>query len=260
MKFTSLMSTSLFLGLSHSLRSRPLPQHEDAQNVNSNHSLVHRHSNNSSQGPAADDYDAAYDHLYDNHAYHADSDYTHETPMIQKVASYKAYWAKDPANPPCQRVVVLGCSHGKGAQLLHENGFQVWGIDVAQKAIATARELRSNTCGGTPEQCFVQGSLTQLPYAANNFDAGMSVDVLEHISPADVPAVVSEISRTVTHYLFLQIASFTEIGKNGEKAGMENLHLTTEGPAWWSAQFGQHGWKIAEDASDADYVNLVLWK
>jgi len=201
-------------------------------------------------------YEEAYDHLYDNHGYHSDSEFTHELPTVFKLCGF----AKTAA-PPIHSVLVLGCSHGKGVATLHQNGFNAYGIDVASKAIAMAKQLRGSTClteGTVP--CFQEGSLTALPYQNWFVDAGLSVDVLEHIAPHDVPLVVSEISRVVKHYLFLSIANFPEMSKSGEKAGMKNVHLTVEGASWWSAQFAKGGWYVLEDTSTEMQVNLVLGK
>jgi len=205
------------------------------------------------------DYEQAYNHLYDNCGYHANKEFTHEGQIVQKVVDYRKMLP--PGAPALHKVVVLGCSHGKGAQLLHGHGFEVYGIDVASRAIEMANNRDGEkTCGPSTEPCFVQGSLVKLPYDDDGFDAGVSADVLEHISPEDVPQVVKEISRVVRHYLFVQIAAFKERAKNGEKAGMANLHLTIKGPEWWKSAFAEGGWKVTGDSSDAKYVNLTMEK
>jgi len=203
------------------------------------------------------DYEKAYNDLYNNYGYHANSDFTHETGAIHQMVAYRN--RLPPTASALHKVLVLGCSHGKGAELLHKHGFNAYGIDVAHRAIERAND-RSRTCESGTEPCFVQGSLMKLPYSNSSFDGGLSVDVLEHIAPGDVPQVVKEISRVVRHYLFLQIASFKEMALNGEKAGMANVHLTVEGPQWWKTAFAQGGWKVTRDTSDASYVQLVLEK
>lgn len=217
---------------------------------------------NASNGDPSD-YEEAYNDLYDEHGYHADSELSHEGPSIEKLVAFSKT-----ASPAMNSILVLGCSHGKGASILHKHGFNTYGIDVAHKAIAMAKQLRGAICSTEPvEPCFRQGSLTKLSYPSSFVDAGMSVDVLEHIAPDDVPAVVSEISRVVKHYLYVSIASFKEYGKNGEKAGMKNLHLTVKNAEWWSAQFAKGGWNVVEDTSTlrrkeagSGYVNLLLSK
>lgn len=224
--------------------------------------VAHTNEANGLRGSRVDpaEYEKAYDHLYNNRGYHANTTYTLEAPVVQEMVAYRA--ALPPTAPAFQKVVVLGCSHGKGAELLHQNGFDAWGIDVAHKAIQVAN-TRARTCGVGTAPCFVQGSLVHLPYADASFDAGLSVDVLEHIAPADVPQVVNEISRVTKHYLFVQIAAFKEIGQNGEKAGMRNLHLTVQGAQWWKDQFARMGWRVTQDTSRTQYppyVKLALEK
>jgi|Transcript_27434 cyclopropane fatty-acyl-phospholipid synthase-like methyltransferase len=203
------------------------------------------------------DYSDAYNSLYNRSGYHNDPEITHEAPWVKKLDEFSKTLVKD-GSAAISSVIVLGCSHGKGASMLHGLGYNVWGVDVAWKAIDMARTLRGNTCGTQTEQCFLEGSLTKIPYASDKFDAGMSSDVLEHIAPEDVPTVVHEISRVVKKYLLLSIADFKERGKNGEKAGMGNLHLSVQGPQYWKDQFAKEGWKLQEDMSTKDYVNLLL--
>merc|ERR1712176_1016342 len=105
-----------------------------------------------------------------------------------------------------------------------------------------ALQLRVRTCGAGSEPCFVQGSLLQLPYAEQSFDAGMSVDVLEHIAPEDVAQVVKEFTRVVRHYLLLHPAAVEERTGSGEALGIHNVHLTTQDYAWWASQFAEEGW------------------
>lgn len=219
-----------------------------------------KHWGGCTRTPPADHYAAAYDHLYEKHGYHADSELNHEGDMINRVVESAAAWRAVSHMPELRRIVVLGCSHGLGVQSLHKSGFRSWGVDVARKAIEDARRLRGSTCGGHPDDCFALGSLTKMPFEANAFDAALSVDVLEHLAPADVPAVVAEITRTVAHYLFLEIMSVEEKCQSGERAGMGNLHLTTEGALWWRRHFVDQGWWVVEDFSDSMHVKLILQK
>jgi hypothetical protein len=207
--------------------------------------------------PRPENYAEAYNDLYENYSYHSNSNYSLEGPVIEQLLEFTKALASN--SPSLRSVVVLGCSHGKGAEQLHQYGFDAFGIDVARAAIQQAKALRGNTCSKPP--CFVQGSLTSLPYQNYSMDAGLSADVLEHIARKDVPQVVSEISRVVKHYLVLQIAAFSEHGHNGEKAGMGNLHLTVEDAPWWIQQFSAKGWKVVVDSSLAGYyVRLLMQK
>jgi|Transcript_6735 2-polyprenyl-3-methyl-5-hydroxy-6-metoxy-1,4-benzoquinol methylase len=202
------------------------------------------------------DYENAYEDLYKNHGYHSDTELSHEANVIEDLLNFTRY-ATD-KNTKIREVVVLGCSHGKGAAILHDAGFNASGVDVAETAVQMAIQTRGRTCGNGVRECFKQGSLTQIPFDTGSFDAGISADVLEHIAENDVPLVVAEISRVVKYFLFLQIASFSERAHNGEEAGMGNLHLTTKDNKWWTAAFARNGWKVVTDRSTAQYVNLFM--
>mmetsp|Transcript_19760 Transcript_19760/g.41108 ORF Transcript_19760/g.41108 Transcript_19760/m.41108 type:complete len:241 (-) Transcript_19760:109-831(-) len=198
--------------------------------------------------PKASDYADAYDHLYNDTGYHNNPQLSHEANVVN--------WAHAVVPARQRSVLVLGCSHGKGVESLSKLGFNASGVDVATKAIDMAKKLRGNTCGAPI--CFKQASLTQIPWEKDHFDAGVSADVLEHIAPEDVPTVTAEISRVVRSFLFLQIASFKEMARSGEKAGMENLHLSAFNSDWWKKHFVPHGWRVQCDLSTKMYVNLVL--
>jgi len=206
------------------------PPQKDASNTSGINASLNPH-----------DYETFYDHAYDQAGYHDDQSLSHERPYV---ARYVELAKREPEK--LHTVIVLGCSHGLGAMLLHQDGLLAWGIDIAHKAISMANQLRGRTCGEGSEPCFVQGNLLHLPYGDSTFDAGMSVDVLEHIAPEDVPTVVNEFSRVVEHYLLLHPAGLPEFSKTGEKLGTENVHLTVKPYSWWAEQFGKQGWQWIE--------------
>jgi len=203
------------------------------------------------------DYADAYNNLYDNYGYHNDLQLSHET-LVVKVAQEEV--------PEDKRTsITFGCSHGLGVEMLHKLGFKAFGVDVASKAIDMAITRRGDTCGQPP--CFKIASLTDLPYGNRSFDVGLSSDVLEHISPDDMPKVAAEMSRVVRIYLILRIANFPEMSKSGEHAGMfSNVHLSVHESTWWVNAFKPFGWKLNRDLSDPDgkqhgpgnYVFIVL--
>ena len=209
--------------------------------------------------PSTADYQATYDLLYEQHDYHSDGNYSHENALVD-LFSRLAATLETSGEAVLRSAVVLGCSHGMGVEMLHRHGVQAWGVDVAKRAIEMAKQLRGNTCEISPDQCFVQSSLTKLPFAADSFDVGLSADVLEHLAPNDVPKAVREISRVVKYFLLLDIAPTVEGGKNGERVGIDNLHLTTEDSDWWISAFAAGGWRVHENASDATTTRLVLRK
>eukprot|EP00747_Dinoflagellata_sp_TGD_P027165 gnl/TRDRNA2_/TRDRNA2_132440_c0_seq1.p1 gnl/TRDRNA2_/TRDRNA2_132440_c0~~gnl/TRDRNA2_/TRDRNA2_132440_c0_seq1.p1 ORF type:complete len:176 (-),score=7.75 gnl/TRDRNA2_/TRDRNA2_132440_c0_seq1:178-705(-) len=160
-------------------------------------------------------------------------------------------------------VLVLGCSHGLGTYRLSQLGFQAWGIDVAKTAIEMAKQLRGRTCGDAPGDCFIKDNILQIPFPDRSFDAGLSTEVLEHIRPADIPKVVSEISRVVRSFLFVQMPQEGQHhynGGHGRDYFAFDLQPTLKSPAWWKDQFTKFGWTLLEDLSNESTTMLVLVK
>jgi 2-polyprenyl-3-methyl-5-hydroxy-6-metoxy-1,4-benzoquinol methylase len=199
-----------------------------------------------------------YDYLY-NKSYH-NSHISHEYPVV-KLA--KDLFPSDKGvelpgwNLRVRRTITIGCSHGRGTAELSKLGFDALGMDVATKAVSLAIERHGNKCSTPP--CFRQGALGEkLPFEDASFDMGVSSDVLEHVPTKSVDAGVAEISRVVKHFLALRIANFLEVGKNGEKLGMGNLHVTVQNSKWWAAKFASHGWHLMADFPSGNYVFIVL--
>merc|ERR1719476_854203 len=90
---------------------------------------IHNASNASENNVSLDphDYETFYDHVYDHAGYHNDQQLSHEPPYV---ARYVELAKREPNK--LRTVIVLGCSHGLGAMLLHKDGLQVWGIDIAE--------------------------------------------------------------------------------------------------------------------------------
>ena len=139
-----------------------------------------------------------YDQLYDDLGYHADLNLTHAEPLVDMLL-------RDVKNKPStiHSVLDVGCSHGKGVQLMWEHSLVASGIDLATPAIAMARKHRPPPQEMCIDPCFEQAAAQQLPYADQSFDAILSSDVLEHVPTEDVPAVVKEFARVARQSLYL---------------------------------------------------------
>jgi len=202
-----------------------------------------------------------YDKLYGT-GYHKDLQLSHEKPVVDLAVKFLPPTGVCPPGQWCssaKRVLVIGCSHGKGVASLHKAGYDASGMDVATKAIETALRVRGNAVCSTPP-CFRQAALgMRLPWDDGAFDVGVSSDVLEHVPEKDVPEGAREITRIVKNFLILRIANFKEMGKNGERLGMGNLHVTVHGSQWWYTQFEKYGWKLLCDLTGrSNYVFVVL--
>ena len=154
---------------------------------------------------------ALYDKLYST-GYHQDLSLSHALYLsydLHNMSNYQGY--------QISKVLDVGCSHGLGVKRLWELGFRASGVDLSAVAVGRARANRkpprrrgqshseavAKWCVGT---CFQQSSATSLPFANGAFDAALSTDVLEHLSPEDVPLAVRELTRVTRRLLFLKIA------------------------------------------------------
>lgn len=196
-----------------------------------------------------DDRSRMYDALYAHHKYHHDLNISHAEGMIETLISPR-YAA---AERSTVRFLDIGCSHGKGVELLWRAGFRASGVDLAKTAVEMARKTRHppSRTSCVPEgksDCFKVGSAAALPWEDGAFDAAISTDVLEHIPPALVPAAMKEFGRVVRRALFLGVAGKPEGAvmrsgqlaagyvarlKGGERQSEVGLHETNHGPEWW---------------------------
>lgn len=87
------------------------------------------------------------------------------------------------------RVLDAGCGNGSCSARLAEAGFQVWGVDISERAIASAKERY-------PQAIFCCASLEeQLPFQDGAFDAVYAGDVIEHIY--DTRRMIAELGRVL---------------------------------------------------------------
>jgi SAM-dependent methyltransferase len=87
---------------------------------------------------------------------------------------------------PGRRLLDLGCGKGRFAVHLRDRGAEVVGLDLSAAMLAGA--------GGLDR---VRGSARRLPFAAASFDGVLAVEVLQHVAPRGLDAVLAELRRVV---------------------------------------------------------------
>jgi SAM-dependent methyltransferase len=87
---------------------------------------------------------------------------------------------------PCRRLLDLGCGKGRFAAHLQDRGAEVVGLDLSAAMLARA--------GGLSR---VRGSARRLPFAAESFDGVLAVEVLQHVAPRGLDAVLAELRRVL---------------------------------------------------------------
>ena len=197
-----------------------------------------------------------YEELYSKHNYHADLRLTHAQELVQ-LAVLPYYRATPVAERKQTLFLDVGCSHGRGVQMLWQQGFCAHGVDLAPTAVAMANKVRRppDACRNASMPFFQTASAAELPFGTGAFAAILSTDVLEHLPRGLVPGVVAEFTRVATDALFLQIAKALEskssiplymnkLSKQAHQA--DQLHETVEDGPWWKAQFEAAGaWSCA---------------
>lgn len=117
-----------------------------------------------------------------------------------------------------------GSGSGKAADALVERGFRVRMVDIAANAYR-------GKYGPVIEAC-----LWELPEMAAT-DHGYCADVMEHIPPERVDAVLAGIAQRTAKSVFFQIALYHD--RFGAQVGAP-LHLSVFPPEWWRERLGKY--------------------
>jgi 2-polyprenyl-3-methyl-5-hydroxy-6-metoxy-1,4-benzoquinol methylase len=108
-------------------------------------------------------------------------------------------------SPPA-RVLDVGCGPGLTARRLLDAGYDVTGVDYNERAVAFANLL-------VPDASFVEGDVRELgalPGLRPGFDAAVCIEVLEHVPPADRPAVIRGIGSVLSSSATLVLTTPSE--------------------------------------------------
>ena len=91
--------------------------------------------------------------------------------------------------PPGNRHLDVGCAYGLLAERMRAAGWDSYGIDISEFALAQAeRQIRRAAC---------LGSADRLPFKPNTFDLVTCIDVLEHLDKPSFHRAVEELHATL---------------------------------------------------------------
>ena len=137
------------------------------------------------------------------------------------------------------KLIDFGCGTGRAALRLADLGYDVTCIDFTDNC-------RDKEALRLP---FLQWDLTQpIPIKG---DVGFCTDVMEHIPPEDVDAVIANILDS-TPRAFFQIATVPD--SYGATIG-QTLHLTVRDHDWWRAKFPAVLWEERTPMHSIFYVS-----
>lgn len=145
---------------------------------------------------------------------------THGLPYLQRILELKP-----------QHMIDVGCGQNNLAILLREHDINVVGLDPAAP------------------QADYQHPADNIPFPDNTFDLLTAFDVLEHIHPSEVSAVLAEFRRVMTP---TGKALFTIANKPSERLGFD-LHPTKWDKDKWTRALTKYVGTVAV----AEYA---LWK
>ena len=92
-------------------------------------------------------------------------------------------------------VLDLGCGAGRPSVHLAKNSFDVVGVDISKSALGLAntwarKEKLKNIA-------LVRGTMTNLPFCNDHFDAVVSVSVVHHAVKKDILKTITEVHRVL---------------------------------------------------------------
>lgn len=125
------------------------------------------------------------------------------------------------------RVLDVGCGTGTLVRELLSYGIDAHGLDVSPVAVAR--------CNLHAPGRFSPGSALSLPFPDLSFDTVVSLNCLEHLTPADVLRALAEIYRVCRHHVLLMVATVPD--------SEQRWHLTIEQRAWWEQAAFQAGFR-----------------
>jgi SAM-dependent methyltransferase len=130
-------------------------------------------------------------------------------------------------------VLDAGCAMGFLVEALRARGVETWGIDVSEYAISQVHE-------SVREFCRVGSIAEPLP---RRYDLIVSIEVLEHIPPAEGAAAISNLCAATDRLL---------LSTTPDDYG-EATHLNVQSPEVWSAALAREGF-LREVERDVTYV------
>ena len=138
-------------------------------------------------------------------------------------------------------VLDIGCGAGRHLVWLAEQGFEVFGVDDASRALERSR-ARLHAAGAVAR--LVRGDFVSLPFTGDSFDMVVAIHALYHGDQAALRRALSEVARvlrdggllvatflstlTWKYGLGVQVEPFTYVQPEGPERGIPHHYVTAE--------------------------------
>jgi SAM-dependent methyltransferase len=131
------------------------------------------------------------------------------------------------------KMLDVGCGQGYYVRDAMEEGINAYGIDISTYALENAlAEVKDR---------ITFGSITEIPFADEEFDVMTAFDVIEHIHPKDTLNAVAEIRRVLKPDGIIII---TTPSSNFGDWVSDLTHINVRPPKFWKLILEEHNFKV----------------
>jgi ubiquinone/menaquinone biosynthesis C-methylase UbiE len=133
----------------------------------------------------------------------------------------------------CLKMLDIGCGEGYYLRDATEEGIDAYGIDISTHALENAlAEVKDR---------ITFGSITEIPFADEEFDIMTAFDVIEHIHPKDTLKALAEIRRVLKPD---GIVIITTPSSNFGDWVSDLTHINVRPPKFWKLILEEHNLKV----------------
>jgi len=127
----------------------------------------------------------------------------------------------------------IGCGLGLVVKEALEEGINCYGIDISEYAVNNA----------IIKDHVKLGSIADIPFGDNTFDAISAFDVIEHVHPKETEKAISEMYRVLKNggFLILTTPNPCSLTKNWI---YDLTHINIRPPKYWKIMLEKHGFGV----------------
>ena len=167
----------------------------------------------------------------------------------QLVAWARALYIKFLFNP--KTVLDLGCGMGNLVEMLRRLDIKAYGVDISEYALSQTPEKLKQFCH--------QGDVLKMSYQNKEFDVVTTVNILEHIKPADVDKFIVKCARIAKRGIYQEVT----VLEDKVAIDADPTHCSKYARDWWLKKFSKlKGWRVKKGPSIPVFKNgiFLLWR